>query len=294
MSANTKTIDDKEKKLIPATVSRIKKKYGTGSNTRIKINDYTFVQDINHDTSDFMKIGSSIEITKKDKLVYKEKKFEHDWDFDGACVSMDGDPGCIPKAGECLTGDGNPTLVISWWTGGAYCCSKYLIFSLGKEFKVLNYIFNGCSGLQFKDVDNDGTTELIGRDWTYQEFWWSGDKTFIAPVIIWKFMDGKYVICPEVMKKAPPSDAEMQKFALQEKDEGRYGTFLAHYLLDLVYTGNGNLEEKFYDIFSKTNKYMTDNDSGYAIPDKKEFLDDFNGKLKKSIYWEYVKKLNNW
>lgn len=55
------------------------------------------------------------------------------------------------------------------------------------------------------------------------------------------------------------------------------------YMLDLIYTGNGNLA---FDFFDK------------AWPDwkkaKKEFLDAFKKQLSRSPYWYGIKVMNGW
>jgi hypothetical protein len=279
-------IKDNKKKTTPIHIERVAANKKEPNRTNIRINDYIVMRERG--------VSSVIEIRKNDIIVYKNKKLYGNLFFDGDCIGLVGEEGCVPKAGECITGDGIPNLVIGWWTGGAYCCSKYLILSLGDEIKVLNYIYNGCSALLFKDIDKDKSIELIGRDWKFQEFWWSGDKDFIAPIVIWKFVDGKYEISTKLMKKTTPTEREMKEYSLKYKQEKRFESFLIHYLLDLVYSGNGDKIDKFYDIFAQINTGVIEYLGNNPKENKLRFLENFKENLRKSEYWGYIKALNKW
>jgi len=251
-------------------------------NFKTTINDYVV-----YDHFDGM--GSYIlDISKNNVNVFSISD-QHRFFYDGRCIELLGEKGCLPEAGASLQNDGVPGLVIGEWTGGAYCCSKYTILSLGKEFKIIDEIDNGSSALLFKDLDNDGKTELVGRDWYYQEAWVGVDKIITAPVVIWKFIDGKYRICTSLMRKPPPTKKEMEDYALMYKDVvgGTVATGAQGYMLTLVYTGNASLIPEFYDIYSENCKNFHE-----YYSDKKSFINDFYSVIKQDPYWdEYIQKL---
>ena len=70
----------------------------------------------------------------------------------------------LPPPGKDINGDGIPDLVVEEFSGGAHCCSSYLIFSLGKEFKKLT-VGEGenLEGFEFRDIDGDNVYELVGN-----------------------------------------------------------------------------------------------------------------------------------
>jgi len=198
-----------------------------------------------------------------------------------------------------MTGDGIPDLIISEWEGGAHCCFNVHIFSLGPDFKRIAKIEGGHSGIEFKDFNGDGIYELVAGDWTFA-YWETVFSDSPAPEIILRYKDGRYVLATDLMKKAPPSHENLEKKLIQIRNEfggpeaapnqnpkwsqrGGVPAALWAYMLDLIYTGNGNLA---FDFFDK------------AWPDwkeaKKEFLDAFKKELSQSPYWHGIRMMNGW
>lgn len=200
------------------------------------------------------------------------------------------------KMGNDITGDGEPNLIISHWFRGADCCYNYYVFSIGEEFKFINKIKAGRSGLsKFKDIDDDGVLEFIGNDWTFA-YWHTIFTDSPAPAIILKYIDGKYRLAMDLMKRPLPPPQEEKAFIEQIRtddrwEEGNDFSWLDwtngdvtvprevwSHMLDLIYTEHPKSAWQFLD------KVWPQNKLG-----KEEFLADFNEKLAESPYWDQIK-----
>ncbi|MCL4458008.1 MAG: hypothetical protein M1147_03285 [Nitrospirae bacterium] len=199
-----------------------------------------------------------------------------------------------------ITGDGIPDLIISVWSGGAHCCYSTTIFSLGEQFKKIVRLEGKHTSFDIKDIDNDNVYELVGHDWTF-EYWQSSFAGSPAPEIVLKYKNGNYVIATDLMKKPPPKSQEFYtKFNDIRKKMGKSGEVIHQesevwgsdggippelwgYMLDLMYSGNGQLALEFFD------KVWSDKRRG-----KKEFLEVFKKQISKSPYWSEIKKMNGW
>jgi hypothetical protein len=63
-------------------------------------------------------------------------------------------------------------------------------------------------------------------------------------------------------------------------------------MLELIYTGNGDLEWKFCDWFWPVSDQQSI--SKKYLADKKRFLAEFKEQLAESYYWTDLKKMNHW
>ena len=206
----------------------------------------------------------------------------------------------LPLAGKEINGDGIPDLVVEDFSGGAHCCFSYLIFSLGTEFKQLTIGESESSvSFEFRDIDGDNVYELIGADSTF-DYWQTSHADSPMPRIIMRYRNGSYGIAMDLMKKPPPRDHELNAriaavkevmntrgniTALRERkwEDAGVPPLLWAYMLDLIYTGNGELGMKFFDTAWPNH-----------IQGKKTFLEDFENKLKRSPYWPQIRLENNW
>jgi hypothetical protein len=71
--------------------------------------------------------------------------------------------------GRDISGDGQPDVVVSSWSGGAHCCYTTAVVSVGPEVRpVLDLSTGNCQG-EFVDLDGDGTLEFVTCDdaWAY-------------------------------------------------------------------------------------------------------------------------------
>lgn len=202
-------------------------------------------------------------------------------------VNSKGEKDNIPPAGKDVTGDGLPDLVIESYSGGAHCCFTYFVFSLGEEFKKIAQIEGYDSQFEFADLDGDNVPDIRGRDMTFR-YWETSFAESPAPVIILRYDGETYSLATTLMKQPYPSGSEYtRKFQeikkTEEWREGRVPPILWGYMLDLIYTGNGELAWKIIDTaWPKKRK------------GKKEFLTKFKEKLSEGPYWEDLKVMNNW
>lgn len=85
--------------------------------------------------------------------------------------------------------NGIADLVINTFSGGAHCCSGTKIFEFGSTNKVIFDDFSECP-VEFKDLDDDGITEIIGCDstWAYR---YCSFASSALPAIVWEW-GGEY------------------------------------------------------------------------------------------------------
>jgi hypothetical protein len=206
-----------------------------------------------------------------------------------------------PPPGTDINGDGIPDLIVEYYTGGMHCCYGYGIFSLGNTLKLTDVLKGEHSPFEFKDLDGDRKYEAIGRDWTFA-YWNASMAGSPAPEIILQLKDGRYRLAENMMKKPPPDHNELLELAAEFKGNALFydeSMQSLHWeaewwavMLELIYTGNGDLAWKFCDWFwpvsdqqSISKKYMAE---------KKKFLAEFKKQLKTSPFWPDLKKLNGW
>lgn len=97
-------------------------------------------------------------------------------------------------------GNGQKTLLMTFYTGGAHCCFYMVAGKLnGTSFAVQDTLWWGDSDCEIKDIDKDGKLELSGVDvrFAYAFTSFAGSR---FPIIIYQFRKGKFV---EVTKNFP-------------------------------------------------------------------------------------------
>jgi len=206
----------------------------------------------------------------------------------------------FPPPGTDINGDGIPDVIVRYFSGGAHCCSEYAIFSLGKKLKLLDVLNGEHSDFEFKDLDGDGKYEAIGRDWTFA-YWGTAFAGSPAPVVILRWKNGKYRVAGELMKRKYDRDEVLKTVddfendilpVSQENKSLHVDTTISAAMLELIYTGNGNLAWEFVD-----RAWPVSEDKTLAkqwMSDKKKFLKEFKAQLRKSYYWSDLKKINGW
>ncbi len=107
-----------------------------------------------------------------------------------------------------------------------------------------------------------------------------------APPVILKFQGQKYEMACDLMRKPGLLHEELNSHAVEIKSlpewESEYPPVrLWSEMLDLIYTGNMSQAWELVDLSWPK-----------GITGKQEFLDDFNGRLQGSPFWEDVQKLN--
>jgi hypothetical protein len=77
----------------------------------------------------------------------------------------------VPPTGQDLNRDGAPELVVNRWSGGAHCCFRTSVYSMGRAVRTLLSLDSGsCGPGTFSDVDSDGVLEFETCDdhWSYK------------------------------------------------------------------------------------------------------------------------------
>lgn len=189
--------------------------------------------------------------------------------------------------GMDVTGDGQPDLVISEYTGGAHCCSLFHIFEIGEKFRHIQTIDLEDSDTDFRNLDSDPALELPMNDWTFA-YWKTCFADSPAPMVILKYLGGQYQMAPSLMKKLPWHQAELIETAAKIKSlpewkdpAQKIPPALWREMLNLIYTGNMAQAWKLFDLAWPE-----------GMSGKQEFLEDFKAQLKKSLYWEQIQDMN--
>lgn len=205
-----------------------------------------------------------------------------------------------PSPGTDINCDGIPDVIVSYFSGGAHCCSDYAVFSLGKELRLIGVLRGEHSEFDFKDLDQDGKYEAIGRDWTFA-YWGTSFAGSPAPEVILRWKNGRYRLADDLMRRKYDRD-EVLKMAddfengilpVSENDKSLHiAPKIWAAMLELIYKGNGNLVWEFVDKVWPT----PDDDSlkKQWLSDKKKFLREFKAQLRKSEYWSDLKIMNGW
>jgi len=133
-----------------------------------------------------------------------------------------------------LDGDGVNEAIVSHYTGGAHCCSEYLIFDAGPAgIASLDSFSFGNAGIDsLKDLDGDGIPEMRSYD---DRFAYFDDISYAAspflPLILCRSADGTYTDCtPDFPDMLEESAQEYEGFlagapqsASDASDEDKYG-----------------------------------------------------------------------
>lgn len=218
-----------------------------------------------------------------------------------------------PQPGTDINADGVPDIIVEYYSGGAHCCYEYTIYSLGDKLKAYARLYGGDSPMEFKDIDDDGNYEVVGKDWTFA-YWHECFAASPAPQIILRYEKGRFRLAENLMRISPPDEGTLVKYAenlrrdvvdnrtkmtTEPVPDGyirlndpttswHWDSRLWWGMLDLIYTGNGDLAWKYCDW------YWSDQGSRAFPADKKKFLREFKSNLAKSPYWGDLKKMNRW
>jgi len=226
----------------------------------------------------------SFEILREGRQVYFKKGVK----FQVGNIIFGGDKytNNLIQMGRNITGDNEPNLVVSEWSGGAHCCFTFYVFQIGSKFKLLDSVDtrNG-SDSDFKDLRGEGKLELVMYDWTF-EYWNASFVESPAPMVILQYRNNKYRPDLELIHKPAPTDQELQnmanevkaKFAAAVKSNADVKWTappeLWGKMLDLIYSGNMASAWKLWDLSWPANHLG-----------KKLFLKDFTEQLQTSPYY---------
>lgn len=220
-----------------------------------------------------------LQIYRNGKVVYRLAGEEQEYDL--------GQPGNaqykiphIPN-GTDLTGDGQPEMIVTAWSGGAHCCYKHYIFELQPKLRLLTTIEDGDTDLaHFEKMNLDRGYFYATYDlWSY---WPSSFVSSVSHKVLLRWDGKKFRLDLNSMRHPPPTDRQW-KAAFKDVDDalkdsgdtrGVLGLTLWDTVLDLLYTGHSDLAWKFVREVN-SNALKGDNPS----------LGEFCSALKSDPYW---------
>jgi hypothetical protein len=267
---------EKPKKITPA-VKAAKNRSG-----KINLTDYEFKLSTDKTTFKVMKKGEVV----MSRTAGDKESFQ---------ISADNAEKSLPKAGANLLGDGRPVVVLKTKSEKDSCSNVYSIFSVSEDMSLIAEIKGLEDGIEFKDIDHDNIPEILGRDCTFLD-WWAALGQPPTPGVILRYVQGSgYVLADDLMRKDPPNTAQLSAKAASCRNGAISKVW--SYMLDLIYSGNGDSAMKFYDQLEWNPEWEaqnpgSDTDSGKS--DKQEYLEAFKEHLTTSPYWPALKKMNNW
>jgi len=254
--------------------------------TSTEVNGYK----IEFSSKDISMEGSSKVVVSKDN----QKVFEAtDAVFSGFYAGEVGD--WIENAGDLkeksikdITGNGIPELFLDGYSGGAHCCTHNYIIELSNPISILFDMDTGDSGIEFKDLNNDGVMELVTREDVFA-YWHSSFVGSPMPEVVLSLQNGKYKADPKYMHKPALTDAEVKKMAddlesWADKDGIYPAIAWRMYAIDLVYSGNIASARKYVDLVWRYNddaKFEND-----KFKTKEDFWKELDKQIKTSPYYK--------
>ncbi|MDP2996960.1 MAG: energy transducer TonB [Bryobacterales bacterium] len=188
--------------------------------------------------------------------------------------------------GDDVTGDHVADVIIRKHNYmAANCCASWQMYTVeADQLKLIADINTGHTyGCPLKDVDNDGVAEFVYTDWTFA-YWKTGlpgSPTLRVPL---KFQNDQYKFAPDLMKRDPPSAAELARTGSTiswPPGSSSPPPELWAEMVKLVETGNSRSIPAFLE---------------YAWPKERpgraQFVDEFWGRFRESLYWPELKRLN--
>ena len=163
-----------------------------------------------------------------------------------------GEPGAMTAttidatSGTDITGDSQPDVVVSTWSGGAHCCYSTSVYSIGREVRpLLNIETGNCGPGEFMDLDGDKRLEIITCDdrwgYTYCSF---AESPFPRVVFAYNAARGEYEVATPRFASgfrdeiaAQTSEARTRMAAEGGKDAGRDKCTVLRPALSLLYAG---------------------------------------------------------
>ncbi len=122
-------------------------------------------------------------------------------------------------------GDGRQEAIVLHFTGGAHCCSEYLIFGSGSDgVRLLDKFSLGNDAIaDIEDLDGDAVPELIAFDDRLAYF---ADLSYAdspsLPLVLCRSAEGPYYDCTPDFPRFLRNDADDYEGRLQEAVAGQY------------------------------------------------------------------------
>lgn len=161
-----------------------------------------------------------------------------------------------PTLGQDIAGSGRPAMAIMEWSGNDSCCYLLQVVEMGAKPEVvagidIQYVEEG-SFPRIADRDGKPGMEIELADmWAFYADLLAGSP---VPRVVLRREGDTYVADGELMRKPPPSDAELMRLADESHDtyeEAQVGQvwseFIASPFLALVYQGNITAACRFHE-----------------------------------------------
>ncbi len=180
------------------------------------------------------------------------------------------------------TGDGIPDVMISYYSGGAHCCSSTYFVNLGERVEVAEVINTDNAYLTAIGKNPKGGLRFITNEnaFAYWNMSYAGSP---MPEVILEFKNGELRPNFALMKKPAPTMAKLKAKAraasrkISDKPYTEMGMDFEEAfwgeMLDLIYTGHEKLAWQYFDMVWPAKK-----------PGKEKFKADFDQALAESYY----------
>jgi hypothetical protein len=231
------------------------------------------------------------EILRNKKSVYRGRATEMGEKFLIGKLYDDDPDAKLVTMGRDITGDGQPDVLISEWTGGANCCLIFHLFEIGPRFRKIADIDAeyGDQGPHFVHLDQAPGLQVQVHDWTFAN-WHSDFADSPAPRVILRYKHGTYAMAPGLMC-TPVVDwkkvaGKVQK--VRDQTQGLAGSWPDADIPPLLW---GTMLDLIYTCHRIQSYLVLDSAWPKKIGGKEKFFDDLVAQLKKSPYWDTVSQL---
>jgi hypothetical protein len=234
------------------------------------------------------------EILKDKKSIYRQNATENGERYNIGTFYDDDPDAKLVAMGRDITGDGQPDLVISKWSGGANCCLTFHIFEIGPKFRKIGDIDAefGDQGPHFIQLDHGSGLQIQIYDWTFVN-WHTDFAQSPAPRVILLYKHGRYRVAPDLMCTQTADMKEVAARVRQVTDQAKdlHGgswpdadipPVLWATMLDLIYTCHRLTPWLFVDTAWPQ-----------KVHGKEDFVNDFTAQLKQSPYWKSISQLGS-
>ena len=231
--------------------------------------------------------SACLEVARAGQVVFRKVEDEGSFSLGQIADPEFGVPGIQP--GTDVTGRGHPEMIVSYYSGGAHCCTSILLFELEPQLKLLSTLDVGdSSNSHFERDTQNGSYYFVGSDESFA--YWHTDfadspiqKVILKPV---SDLTGNltFQLDQQQMHRRPPTKEEWQEkylpqaraaFAPDAAFDNYYaGSALWGQMLGWIYGGESNWAWKLVNMTWPAEK-----------PGKDEFLKEFCGQLSQSKYW---------
>jgi hypothetical protein len=198
-----------------------------------------------------------------------------------------GVPGIQP--GTDLTGRGHAEMMVSYFSGGAHCCTSILLFELEPQLKLLSRLEVGDnSNSHFEPDTQNGGYYFVGWDESFA-YWHTDFADLPLQKVILKPVSNEMgnltfqLDLNKMHRRAPTKQEWQEKYLPQARaafapdaafDHYYAGSALWGQMLDWIYSGQADWAWKLLNM-----TWPAEN------PSKDNFLKDFCGQLSQSKYW---------